>query len=135
MRSLFGFLKMYWTYAAYDVALRLFGYEKVVGWVTRRAGSADAATEPENGDDLVRQVRRDLDAVRRFYPKRKDQDCLPRSLAVFHRARALDLPAELLIGVRRSPFGAHSWVEVGGRVVSEWPGVQSRYTPLKRVAA
>jgi len=44
-------------------------------------------------------------------------DCLARSLALFHYLRWRGIPATHVIGIRRVPFTAHAWVEVSGEGV------------------
>lgn len=43
-----------------------------------------------------------------------DEDCLPKSLALFGFLRSQGFAPELIIGVKRFPFGAHAWVELKG---------------------
>jgi hypothetical protein len=69
-----------------------------------------------------------------FSMKQAPRDCVPRSLALFRFLRLVGLPAEHCIGVRRSPFQAHAWVEFEGRVVHDLPSRQLKYTTLARIA-
>lgn len=46
--------------------------------------------------------------------RRGVNDCLVRSIALFRYLGWLGIDATHVIGVRRTPFSAHAWVEVGG---------------------
>lgn len=127
------FITAYATYTLMDIALRIFGLEPVLNWVIRRLQRRKPARDAEVEVEVER-VQRAVDDVRRFYPDRKNEDCLPRALAIFYRLRLSGLPAELLIGVKRYPFRAHSWVECQGRVIGDRESVREFFTPLKRIA-
>lgn len=43
--------------------------------------------------------------------------CLRRAAATTCLLRCRGVPAQLVIGVRRLPFSAHSWVEVNGQLI------------------
>jgi transglutaminase-like putative cysteine protease len=45
----------------------------------------------------------------------RDPRCLTRSLVLTAMLARRGIPATLVIGVRPEPFGAHAWVEHGGR--------------------
>ncbi len=45
--------------------------------------------------------------------------CLQKSAALVWLLRRQGVPAELVIGCRRRPFGAHAWVEVAGTIINE----------------
>jgi hypothetical protein len=47
------------------------------------------------------------------------RDCLPRSLALFSFLNSIGIECVHNIGVIRTPFTAHAWVEVGGSPVLE----------------
>jgi len=124
------FLRALTVYLIIDVALRLFGYRKVFNTVVARA----RVRRGGSGGDAER-IDRALGTVRRYYVNRKAKDCLPRALAAFYLLRREGLEPELLIGVKRFPFSAHSWVELDGKVIADQPGVAADYTPLKRMSA
>jgi Transglutaminase-like superfamily len=58
--------------------------------------------------------------------------CLQRSAVIACLAKRCGLPAELVIGVQRTPFRAHAWVEVRGKVVGDAPSVRDTYSILDR---
>jgi hypothetical protein len=59
--------------------------------------------------------------------------CLHRSAALTCLLRLLAAkPAQLVIGVRRLPFGAHAWVEVQGAIVSDFSTVIRGYREVAR---
>lgn len=56
--------------------------------------------------------------------------CLQRSAALVYLLRRQQLPARLVIGYRPSPFSAHAWVELAGRVINDSPEYAKRMTVL-----
>lgn len=58
-----------------------------------------------------------LQAENFFVRRRAPDDCLARSLSLYRFLRSVGVPAEHVIGVRRTPFGAHAWVECDGTAV------------------
>ncbi len=46
------------------------------------------------------------------------KDCVKRSLGLTSVCRKLGLPATFMIGVNKTPFSAHAWVESEGRVLN-----------------
>ncbi len=63
-----------------------------------------------------------------WYPKKAV--CLQRSAVTTCILRSEGVPARMMIGVRSMPFLAHSWVEVEGSVVNDWPAVKTFYCSL-----
>ncbi len=63
---------------------------------------------------------------------RADRGCLPRALLTWWIELARDEEAAIVIGVRRGPFSAHAWVEVGGRVHGEAGEPPARFHELVR---
>lgn len=98
-----------------------------------------AIPAPASPKDLPVRLSKALAAFARaenfFHMRRAPEDCLPRSLALFRFLRNAGIPAEHCIGVRRFPFGAHSWVEHAGRVVHDHPAQPRIYTEIARVPA
>jgi Transglutaminase-like superfamily len=62
----------------------------------------------------------------------KEVLCLQRSAATACLLKKSGVPAQLVIGVQRTPFKAHAWVEVDGRVVNDKPYMQEIYVVLDR---
>lgn len=63
-----------------------------------------------------------------WYPRRSL--CLQRSAVTTWMLRRCGVPARLVVGVRPLPFLAHSWVEVDGEVINDFPRVKSFYQPV-----
>ena len=62
----------------------------------------------------------------------KQVRCLQRSAATTTLLRREGLPAEMVIGVRPSPFRAHAWVEVAGHTVNDKPYTPAMYAVMDR---
>lgn len=62
----------------------------------------------------------------------KQVRCLQHSAAATSLLRRAGFFAEMVIGVQPSPFRAHAWVEVGGRVVNDKPYTSALYTVMER---
>jgi hypothetical protein len=83
--------------------------------------------DPETVENIVRTV----DRAAIYYPR--ELLCLRRSAAITWMLRQYGHPAELVVGARIIPFGAHAWVELHGRVVNDDENeVRARYTVLER---
>ncbi len=59
--------------------------------------------------------------------------CLQRSATATALLRQAGFPAELVIGVQKMPFSAHAWVELGGQVANDLPGVRGLYEVIDRL--
>lgn len=121
-------------FACLNLGFKLLPFERVYEWFIRRA------TRPalEDGDPVAqrRVILASFAAVRkatRFY-YRKQKDCLPRALVTFYLIRRRGIPATLIFGVKKFPFGGHTWVESQDLVLDESPGRVKSYTPIKQVA-
>lgn len=62
----------------------------------------------------------------------KEVLCLQRSAATTCLLRKHGVPAELVIGAQHTPFRAHAWVEVDGRVINDKPYVSDIYGVIDR---
>lgn len=60
---------------------------------------------------------------------RQDQ-CLPRSIAIAHRLARLGVAAHLVIGVKLRPFAAHCWVQTDDRLVNDRADTVRNFTPI-----
>ncbi|MGV2497584.1 lasso peptide biosynthesis B2 protein [Pelagerythrobacter aerophilus] len=56
--------------------------------------------------------------------------CLPRSIALALRLARDGLAAQLVIGVRTNPFGAHSWTQHEDEVLNDSVEEVLRFTPI-----
>lgn len=61
--------------------------------------------------------------------------CLTKSLTLLFLMRCAGQRAMLVIGSTRDEgaFGAHAWVECGGTVLNDHPGVGRRFTPFNNL--
>jgi len=58
--------------------------------------------------------------------------CLDIASACTCLLRLRGLPADVVIGVRASPFAAHAWTELHGRVIGDLVSVTDSYAPINR---
>lgn len=117
-----------------DLGFRLLSFERVYGWIVGRASRS--VTEPKGPEVQLETVHRTFAAVRRatrFYFRRR-QDCLPRALVTYYLLKRRGIAASLIFGVKKYPFGGHTWVEALDIVLDESPSRVRAYTPIKRVA-
>jgi hypothetical protein len=70
-----------------------------------------------------------------FAVRNADIDCLPRSLALHRFLLAGGVAVDHCIGVRRSPFGAHAWVEVSRKPVYDSPEFVEEFSLIARIPA
>ncbi len=69
-------------------------------------------------DDTVLRAVRAFTIAEGIFPLRaqtRERDCLYRSLALFKYLHTIGINCRHHIGIRRTPFGAHAWVEIEGR--------------------
>ena len=79
--------------------------------------------------DAVDTAIRDAAALQLLFPVA----CKERAIVGYHVLRVVhDLPAALVIGVQHYPFGAHAWVEIGGRIVTDDAGHCADFEPVAR---
>jgi hypothetical protein len=62
----------------------------------------------------------------------KEALCLQRSAAAACLLKLYGVSAQMVIGAHHTPFKAHAWVEVGGRVVNDKPYTPEMYVVLDR---
>ena len=62
----------------------------------------------------------------------KEVLCLQRSAVATCLLRHYGVPTQMVIGAQRTPFKAHAWVEVNGRVVNDKPYIPEIYQVLDR---
>jgi hypothetical protein len=72
------------------------------------------------------------DAVQAVSTRCSGEYCLQRSLAIVLLCRLSGTWPTWCVGVRPDPFGAHAWVEAGGRPVGE-PFGPGHYRPMMTV--
>lgn len=76
----------------------------------------------------LEQICRAVDLACIWYWKRVL--CLQRSAATVCLLRRYGVPARMVIGVQQTPFRAHAWVELEGRVVNDKPYMRELYAVL-----
>lgn len=62
----------------------------------------------------------------------KEALCLQRSAAMACLLKRYGVPAQMVIGAQQTPFKAHAWVEVNGRVVNDKSYTPELYAVLDR---
>jgi hypothetical protein len=99
-----------------DLVMRLGGFRRLVGFVSRAGrGVGDPPAE-----EIAAELSRSVDGAAALYYRKAW--CLQRSAACAWLLRRRGFPARLVLGVRPMPFFAHAWVELNGRLVNEEPG-------------
>lgn len=105
--------------AAFPFSQVLFELHQVIA--ARRAretGSCDAANRIIRAFEHSRLLRSAADR------------CLPRSIAMALCLAARGVTAQLVIGVKLAPFGAHSWVQWRDEVLNDQVEEVLRYRPI-----
>lgn len=69
--------------------------------------------------------------ARRLFPA--DVKCLAAAATCTCLLRLQDMPAQLVIGVRKHPFEAHAWTELDGQVVNDDVAVTATYVAITTV--
>ena len=92
------------------------------------------AMRPRRSSRNADQLCRDVDRAAVYYPRQLH--CLRRSAAVTWLLRRHGYAAEMVVGASVTPFFAHAWVELDGRIITEDERlVRERYTVLERYPA
>jgi hypothetical protein len=112
---------------AFDVLLKIRGFqsliEKVEHWPTAEPCTPDLAK--------CRRVRAMVDRAQMYYPKKAM--CLQHSAVVTCLLRRRGVPAQMVLGAQIFPAKAHAWVEMEGKVVNDFTGVQNTYQVMRRI--
>src|SRR5262245_15778917 len=108
-----------------DVALKLIGINAL-----RRAVSDWPISGAAPDSKVVAYVCSTVVRACAWYPK--TALCLQRSATTTCLLRSIGAPAEMVIGVHKTPFYSHAWVEVCGEVVNDHPKVQTFFHVLSR---
>lgn len=115
--------KAFYTLTRYDLASKLVGFRSV-GWQLGRPAAVRKAHDSQMTALLCEAVN--LAACFYFKPVR----CLQRSAVVVRLLREYGINGRLVIGFRPSPFLAHAWAEVDGRVVNDSQAYKERLRVL-----
>jgi hypothetical protein len=112
--------------ACVNLVLRILGFqtlcEAVKNWPIRYGADIPNARE---------QICEAVKTAARWYPPQSV--CLQRSAVATCLLRQSGVAADLVIGCRKIPFGAHAWVEVAGEVANDKKQVQQFYKVLTRM--
>jgi len=111
----------------FDVLLRCAGFQYLIKKVERWPTAEPRSTDRE----VCRRVRAMVDRAQMYYPKKAM--CLQHSAVVTCLLRRRGVPAEMVLGAQEFPPKAHAWAEVLNQVVSDSPGVKSKYRELRRL--
>ena len=91
----------------------------------------DAQRGAVTGEQSSEEFRRTVRAFEHARMLRTAADrCLPRSIALALRLVRHGFAAQLVIGVRTNPFGAHSWTQHEGAVLNDSVEEVLRFTPI-----
>jgi prolyl oligopeptidase len=113
----FLFLQAYWKLILFDFYLARGDFAALYGKVRNVS-----AAQRTFFRDAARHVCAAVDLACIWYWK--EALCLQRSAATACLLKRYGVAAELVIGVQQTPFKAHAWVEVDGKVVND-----KSYTP------
>jgi hypothetical protein len=113
-----------------DVLLKTRGYSYLRRLLTSRLKSQNVASETAQAKSQASALAA-IDRAAVFYPRRAM--CLQRSTVLLWLLRSRDVPAQMVIGCRHTPFYAHAWVELGGVVINDREYVKQEYLELERV--
>jgi hypothetical protein len=117
-------LQAYWT-------LMLFEYILAVGNFAAIHETLHSLSPGNFVDEVASKICRAVDIACICYCK--PVLCLQRSAATTYLLKKHGFPATLVLGAQHSPFKAHAWVEVEGRVVNDKPYTPEMYAVLDRV--
>lgn len=117
-------LRVFWELLRFDLLMAMRGFVAIHSGVCRSRVRRPRHVMDEAG--LCHAVA----CVSVFYWK--PIRCLQRSVVTTRILRAYGISAELAIGCRIVPFSGHAWVEVGGRVVNDSAGYQTKLRLLER---
>jgi hypothetical protein len=111
--------------ATVNLILRILGFnrlcEAIKTWPVN-----DRGLDLERKEQVCEAVKR----AASWYPPQSV--CLQRSAVATCLLRQSGVAADLVIGCRKIPFGAHAWVEVAGEVANDKRQVQEFYKVLSR---
>ena len=62
-----------------------------------------------------------------------DAECLHRSLIGYKLLRRMGVEVELVVGVKKFPFGSHAWIEYDNEIINDLKEIRSSYHEVLRV--
>lgn len=117
---------------ATSFAIRLVGLRSVERWLDFPCkANSEMAKTAEEKNSVTETAWRMTQAASRYGALRGN--CLSKSLVLWHLLRRQGLNARLYVGGRRdgTPFEAHAWVEMDGRVINDSADVRQRFAPFE----
>ncbi len=121
--SLMLVLRAFWELSRYEVLSAVFGFRRLHRQVARTSVKLLTRNAP-NSLEICEAVT--LAACFYWKPVR----CLQRSSVIVRMLRRSGVNARLVIGYCPSPFAAHAWVEVNGRVINDSPAYKEQMQVL-----
>lgn len=109
-------------------SLRVFGLSRTVEAarsIVRRLPAPTTRQTALDAHELAGRVAR----IGSLFPGRAR--CLEQSLALWFILGYRRVQAELVVGIRVSPFSSHAWTSVRGHPVNEHPSVVREMTPVR----
>lgn len=115
------------------LALETLGFARTLRWIRRMSPLESGESAPHSAAALERGQRTAFVVARAaaLYPGRAL--CLEQSLVLYLLLRRAAIDARLRLGVQSHPFLAHSWVELDGRPLNDFPEHLSRFLVLPEV--
>ena len=107
-------------------ALRSGGLHKMVEELIDRRQRIGSPVSPD--DPGPSRVIRSFEAAKLF--RSPANLCLSRSIAMVQRLASFGCRAQLVMGVRVSPFAAHSWAQFDDLVLNDTPEEVARFEPI-----
>lgn len=112
---------------AFDLLLKFGGFQRLI----RKVEHWPTASPTTSDRETCRRVRGMVDRAQMYYPKKAM--CLQHSAVVTCLLRRRGIPAEMVLAAQDFPPKAHAWAEVAGEVISDSPGVKTKYRELRRL--
>ncbi len=125
--SLSDIARALWMQRRIERRIASQGFDAALRSTRRLLDQASGRMGP-GGEAVIHRVARAFDQTRLL--RTAADRCLARSLACGLVLAGHGIRATVAIGVRRAPFGAHSWAQSGPVILTDtWDEVQ-RFTPL-----
>ena len=116
--------------AVVKVALRAAGLRRVVCLIRKRTLSQAKHARAHTTEEVA-EVEGVVAFAGALFPGRAL--CLEQSLVLWYLLRRRGVDASFALGVQAYPFGAHAWVEHGGRPLNDVPEHVAHFTRLPDV--
>ena len=100
---------------ALKLALRIYGFGKVIRWIGFRVKPVPAAAWLNA--EAVKAAEHAVATAGALYPGRAL--CLEQSLVLYFMLRRCGVAVTYCHGVSPCPFQAHAWIEYGGEVIND----------------